>query len=283
MIFVKENIPHGTEVHTIQTEDLDDGINGQVEYRIVSASFPFTLGTIDGKLRVNTDLDLETVQNYSMIITATDKGEPALTATQTLVIKLTDDNDHSPVFDPASYSTSVREDVKIGTILLHVSATDLDIGLNGVVRYYVVAGDNNQDFSLDQSSGALRVQKSLDFERLKSYSLTIQAEDSGENVLFATTTVTVTVLDVNDNTPVFLDSPYIGFVRENMGALPVYVMQVQARDGDENTVLQYAIREGAGEVFSMNNTSGEIMALKSLDREQTAEYVLTVIATDSSK
>ena len=283
IIFVKENIPLNTEVHTVITEDLDDGANGQVEYRIVSSSFPFTLGTVDGKLRVNTVLDRETVQNYTMVITATDKGVPALTATQTLVIKIEDDNDHSPVFDPASYSKQVREDIQIGTILLQVSATDLDIGLNGVVRYYVIGGDNNFDFSLDQSSGILRVQKNLDYERVQSYNLIIQAKDSGENSQYTTATVSISVLDINDNKPVFLDSPYIGFVRENMDVLPVFVKEVQARDDDQNTQLYYAIREGAGEIFNMNSTSGEIFARTVLDREQTAEYVLTVIATDSGE
>ena len=283
VIWVKENTPHNTEVHTVLTEDLDEGVNGQVEYRIVSSSFPFTLGTTDGKLRVNTVLDRETVQNYTMVITATDKGVPALTASQTLVIKIEDDNDHSPVFDPASYSKQVREDVQIGTILLQVSATDLDIGLNGVVRYYVIGGDDNFDFSLDQSSGVLRVQKNLDFERVQSYDLIVQAEDSGENTQYTTATISITVLDVNDNTPVFLDSPYVGFVRENMDILPVYVLQVQARDADQNTQLHYAIREGPGELFNMNSSSGEIFALHTLDREQIAEYVLTVIATDSGE
>ena len=283
VIFVKENTPQNTEVHTIQTSDLDDGVNGQVEYRIVSSNYPFTLGTVDGKLRVNTDLDRETVQNYTMVITATDKGVPALTATQTLIIKITDDNDHSPVFDPATYSKSVYENVKIGTVLLQVSASDLDIGLNGVVRYYIVSGDDNYDFSLDQSSGVLRVQKNLDYERVTNYDLTIQAEDSGENVQVATTTVSIFVQNINDNTPLFLDSPYIGFVRENMDNLPVFVLQVQAVDYDENTTLHYQIREGDKDLFSMDSSSGEITALKTLDREEKAEYVLTVIATDSGR
>ena len=294
-IYVKENTPLNTEVHTIQTRDLDEGANGQVEYRIVSSSYPFTLGTVDGKLRVNTDLDRETVQNYTMVITATDKGVPALTETQTLVIKITDDNDHSPVFDPASYSTSVYEScqldqcpsnvksVKIGDVLLQVSATDLDIGLNGVVRYFIVGGDNNHDFSLDQSSGVLRVQKNLDYERVQNYDLIIQAEDSGENSLNTTTRVSITVQNVNDNAPLFLDSPYIGFVRENMDNLPVFVLQVEAVDYDENTTLHYQIREGDKDVFSMDSSTGEIMALVTLDREEKAEYVLTVIATDSGR
>ena len=269
-------------------------MNGQVEYRIVSSSYPFTLGTVDGKLRVNTNLDREAVQNYTMVITATDKGVPPLTETQTLVIKVTDDNDHSPVFDPASYSTSVYEScqnqcpsnvnsVKIGDVLLQVSATDMDIGLNGVVRYYIVGGDDNHDFSLDQSSGVLRVQKNLDYERVQNYDLIIQAEDSGENSLNSTTMVTITVKNVNDNAPVFLDSPYIGFVRENMDNVPVFVLQVEAVDYDENTTLHYQIREGDKSVFSMDSSTGEIRALKTLDREEKAEYVLTVIATDSGR
>lgn len=287
VIGVRENTPFNTIVHAITVRDLDEGVNSQVEFSIISKSggTPFTCGTSDGKLRVNTDLDRESVQNYTVMITVRDLGSPSLSVTQNLLLKIEDENDHSPVFSPEFYDKEVREDVDIGTTLLQVSAMDIDIGLNGIVKFFVILGDNNSDFSLDQSSGVLRVQKSLDYERVTNYNLVIQAEDSGDDMRVSTATVSITVLDVNDNDPMFLDSPYIGFVRENMDSLPVHVLSVSAHDEDSPPFnqLSYAIREGDQNLFNMSSTTGEIMVLKRLDREMKSEYVLTVVATDSGR
>ena len=129
----------------------------------------------------------------------------------------------------------------------------------------------------------LRVQKSLDYERVSQYSLVIQAEDSGDDTRYSTATVSITVLDVNDNEPLFFDSPYYGFVRENMDILPVHVLNVSARDDDSHPFnqLSYSIREGNKDMFSMDPTTGEIKALMTLNREEVSEYILTVVATDS--
>ncbi|XP_053399963.1 cadherin-related tumor suppressor-like [Mercenaria mercenaria] len=286
IIHVRENTPLNTAVHNFTVRDLDEGPNGQVEFSVVSKSGgkPFTVGKNDGQLRVNTDLDREAVQNYTVTVTVRDLGLPSLSATQNLVIKIADENDHSPVFSPEFYDKEVREDVDIGTTLLQVSATDIDIGLNGIVKFFIISGDDNSDFSLDQSSGVIRVQKSLDYERVTKYNLIIQAEDSGEDMRYSTATVSITVLDVNDNIPMFLDSPYIGLVRENMESLPVHVLNVLAHDEDSPPFnqLSYAIREGDRNLFNMSSTTGEIMVLQKLDREVTSQYTLTVIATDSA-
>lgn len=281
-----ENTALNTPVHTFSVQDLDEGVNSQIQFSIQTKSTgsPFTLGVSDGILRVNTDLDRESVQNYSMGITIRDRGTPSLSAVQNLMIIIDDENDHDPVFSPEYYEANVSEDVTVGRQLLQVSATDIDIGLNGIIKYYIISGDDNNDFSLDQSSGWLRVQKSLDYERVKSYKLIVQAEDSGESPNFATATVSVAVSDVNDNKPVFLDSPYFGYVRENMDR-PVFVLTASAVDIDSPPYshLQYEIREGDRTLFSVNSSTGDITALQSLDREEQAVYVLTVVATDSGK
>ena len=287
IINVPENLPSNTAVHDVSVRDLDEGINGEIRYSIISQTggTPFTVGQTDGRLRVNVALDRETVQNYSVVILASDRGMPPLSATQTLTVMIEDINDNTPIFNPKTYDNTVAEDTEVGTTLLQVTATDLDTGLNGIVSYFIISGDDNFDFYMDQSSGVLRVQKSLDFERVQKYDLIVQAEDSGDDTKYANATITINILDVNDNKPVFLDSPYIGFVRENMDVDAVHVLQVTAYDADSFPFnkLNYMIREGDRDLFNMSMSSGEIMALRAMDREETAEYTLTVVATDSSK
>jgi protocadherin Fat 4 len=79
-----------------------------------------------------------------------------------------------------------------------VNAFDLDEGLNSQIRYSIIAGDENQDFSIGDDSGILRVARGLNFERKRVYSLTVQAEDQGEESPHDTAIVSITILDIND-------------------------------------------------------------------------------------
>lgn len=76
-----------------------------------------------------------------------------------------------------------------------MSATDLDDGINGRVRYTIISGDNNHDLTISEDNGLLRIAKNLNYERKAQYSLTIQAEDCGgdtdEKIRFDTATVCV--------------------------------------------------------------------------------------------
>lgn len=79
-----------------------------------------------------------------------------------------------------------------------MNAFDLDEGLNSLLRYSIIAGDPNRDFSIGDDSGILRVARGLNYERKKIYSLIIQAEDLGEESPHDTAIVSITILDIND-------------------------------------------------------------------------------------
>ncbi|KAK6172202.1 hypothetical protein SNE40_015917 [Patella caerulea] len=286
--YVMENSQRGSVVFTVIATDKDEGDNSKVDYSLTSAPVlgnPFTLNSNSGDLKVNQDLDRETLANYSLQILARDHGNPQLSAIQNLVILLGDDNDNPPIFSKTLYTKTVAENISIGTSLLKVLATDADEGLNGIVRYFIIAGDDNYDFNMDMSSGVLRVQKALDYERMTSYSLTVLAEDSSINKpMNSTTKVFINITDINDFEPIFVDSPYYAYVQENMNELPVHVIQVSAQDEDSgsNSRLIYAIRseEEERKIFSMNSSTGEITANLKLDREKNKEYDLIVVAFD---
>lgn len=189
------------------------------------------------------------------------------------------------MFDPKLYSASVSENATIGLSVLEVSATDLDDGLNGRVRYTIVGGDINLDFSIGEDSGVIRVAKNLNFERKNQYVLTVQAEDSGNDVRYGTATATITILDVNDNAPSFLDSPYMAYVMEEMDPqqhqAPVIAIQAYDADSSPCNKIRYMIKDGDKGLFRINASSGEISVLRSLDRESQSQYEITIIAMDS--
>ena len=94
-----------------------------------------------------------------------------------------------------------REDEAVGSKLLTVTATDLDTGLNGDIRYIIRSGDPNEDLWLDSHRGDLYVQRRLDYERKNQYELEVVAQDLGNPQGADTASVTLTITDVNDNAP----------------------------------------------------------------------------------
>lgn len=160
------------------------------------------------------------------------------------------------------------------------------------MRYSIRSGDTNRDFSIAEDTGVVRVAKNLNYERKSRYVLTVLAEDcagdiSGDIVRSDTAEITISVSDINDNPPTFLDSPYLANVMENI--IPPnggYVITVQAYDADTppfNSLVRYFIKEGDTDIFRINASTGEISLLRSLDREVQAEYTLSLVAMDTGK
>lgn len=174
---------------------------------------------------------------------------------------------------------------------IQVSATDIDEGPNGRVRYSIFLGDENRDFSISEDTGVVRVAKNLNFERKSRYLLTVRAEDSSndyeDNVRYDTATISIIVRDINDNPPTFLDSPYFAYVMENTVPPPDgYFLTVRASDADTpqyNGQIRYFLKEGDAGVFRINASTGDISLLRALDRETQSEYLLTLVAMDTGK
>ncbi|XP_028982383.1 cadherin-related tumor suppressor [Diachasma alloeum] len=286
---VMENAPTNTIVMAIKAVDKDEGRNGYVEYSLEDTSVPFNLGAVDGLLRVSGHLDRERRQNYTLTVTARDRGEPPKSSSVIITVIVLDENDNSPIFNPRQYSSTVAENASIGASVLQVSATDRDEGANGRVRYSIAMGDENRDFTISEDSGVIRVSKNLNYERKSRYRLTVKAEDCatevGESSREDTAEVIINVLDINDNAPVFLDSPYLAHVMENM--VPPgggFVIQVKAYDADTppyNDQVRYFLKEGDTDLFRINASTGDVFLLRPLDREMVPEYTLTLVAMDT--
>lgn len=119
---VGENAAPGTLVLAVKAVDKDEGRNGYVEYRLGgTGASAFSLGPVDGLLRVSQPLDRERTANYSLEVTAKDRGDPPRSTKTTLLVTVLDMNDNSPVFDPKQYSASVPENASIGASVLQVS------------------------------------------------------------------------------------------------------------------------------------------------------------------
>lgn len=106
----------------IKATDKDEGRNGYIEYSLgqIEKNLPFTLGPVDGLLRVSGRLDRELRSSYDFMVTAKDRGDPSKFAKTKISVKILDENDNSPVFDPKQYSASIAENASIGAMVLQV-------------------------------------------------------------------------------------------------------------------------------------------------------------------
>jgi len=137
---VPENIPVNTVVMAVKALDRDEGRNSYIEYTL-SATEPglgsvFSLGPVDGLLRVSGRLDRETRANYTLEVTARDRGDPPRQTKEMILVRVLDENDNSPVFDPKQYSASVAENASIGASVLQVRYQFCGVSQN-TIRFLV--------------------------------------------------------------------------------------------------------------------------------------------------
>uniref|UniRef100_A0ABI7X939 FAT atypical cadherin 4 n=1 Tax=Felis catus TaxID=9685 RepID=A0ABI7X939_FELCA len=284
LTYIPENTPIDTIVFKAQATDPDSGPNSYIEYTLLNPlGNKFSIGTIDGEVRLTGELDREEVSNYTLTVVATDKGQPALSSSTEVVVMVLDINDNNPVFVQALYKVEINENTLTGTDIIQVYAADGDEGTNGQVRYGIVDGNANQEFRIDSVTGAITVAKPLDREKTPTYSLTVQATDRGSNPRTDTSTVSIVLLDINDFVPMFELSPYSVNVPENLGTLPRTILQVVARDDDQgpNSKLSYVLFGGNEDNAFTLSASGELQVTQSLDRETKEHFVLMITATDS--
>ncbi|NXD26704.1 PCD23 protein, partial [Spelaeornis formosus] len=283
-VTISHTQPPGTAVYIAHAEDKDSGLNGAIKYSIASKqSDAFSIDPSLGVVNLIRTVFAEKQQEYTLHIAAEDCGSPPLTSLliltainvtdrrlDSLAVKIVilDINDHSPSFmsSPLSY---VMEDVEVGFLVHHIIAKDPDEGRNGQVTYHILSGNENKAFVLDKFTGLLTTAQFLDHEFQERYSLTVIALDDGSPALSATQVLTIIVLDVNDETPLFLKQLYETAVHENRDP-GEFVIRVEAVDRDTglNSLLQYEILPGPGyEKFKMNSDSGELITAAPLDRE----------------
>ncbi|XP_015278377.1 PREDICTED: cadherin-23 [Gekko japonicus] len=290
-VSVPEDSSVGRRIALVLARDPDAGSNGQVAFSIVSGNIgrAFEIRTTNntyGEVFVAKSLDRELIEHYTLKIQAADRGIPLRRKEHTLRVNILDANDNPPVItNPYGYNVSVNENVGGGTAVAQVRATDRDSGLNSVLSYYVIHGNEEMTFRMDRVTGEIATRPSPpDRERQQFYQLVVAVEDEGNPALSATTTVYVSILDENDNAPVFQQQQYEVTLDEGPGMLNAILITISAVDLDEglNGTVTYSITEGnIMGTFHINRTTGQIRTVKELDYEIShGRYTLIVTATD---
>ncbi|KAG8509268.1 Protocadherin Fat 2 [Galemys pyrenaicus] len=212
---VPEDARRGTEV--LRLSSLTRPAAHRAGYRLLSGNEQgsFRLDTHTGVLYVDRSLDFETSPTYFLSVECSREGASPLSDVATVMVNVTDVNEHRPRFPRAAYSAGVLESAAAGEVVLRVSATDEDGPLNSAVTYSLVGGNELGHFAVHPAEGALWVAGALDREQTPSYTLRLRATDSGRPPLHEDADVAVQVLDVNDNPPRFFQLNYSASVQES--------------------------------------------------------------------
>ena len=214
-----ESSPPGEAVVLPVPRDADVGVNGVQRYRLdyVDDRSPAVGrddidlratrkldGSTELKLVVAKRLDREARDRYRLRVVAVDGGDPPLSGSVDVLVRILDANDNVPTFDRAVYEATVAENCALGTTVAKVKAVDRDAGRNAALTYYLsaaTAANYGRTFAVDNVSGDVRVTGMVDYESTPVYRLLVSARDSGPEAVSADAAVIVRVSDVNDNAP----------------------------------------------------------------------------------
>ncbi|XP_035144785.2 protocadherin Fat 2 isoform X2 [Callithrix jacchus] len=280
---VPEDTPPGTEV--LQLAPLTRPGAEKTGYRVVSGNEQgrFRLDARTGILYVNASLDFETSPKYFLSIECTRKSSSSLSDITTVVVNITDVNEHRPRFPQDPYNTRVLENALVGDVILTVSATDEDGPLNSDITYSLVGGNQLGHFIIHPKKGELQVAKALDWEQASSYSLKLRATDSGQPPLHEDTDIAIQVADVNDNPPRFFQLNYSTTVQENspIGSKVLQLILSDLDSPENGPPYSFRITKGnTGSAFRVT-PDGWLVTAEGLSKRVQEWYQLQIQASDS--
>ncbi|XP_075279272.1 cadherin-23 isoform X4 [Opisthocomus hoazin] len=292
LINLVEMTPPNSDVTTVVAVDPDLGENGTVVYSIRPPNKFYSLNSTTGKIRTSgvlLDRENPNAQEAQLmrriVVSVTDCGRPPLRATSsaTVFVNLLDLNDNDPTFQNLPFAAEIAEGLPAGSSVFQVVAIDLDEGPNGQVTYRMQVGMPRMDFLINSTSGLITSTTMLDRERIAEYYLRVVASDAGVPSKSSTSTLTVKVLDVNDENPTFFPAVYNVSLPENV-ARDFKVVRLNCTDADTglNAELSYFITGGNQDgKFSVGFRDGVVRTVVSLDRETVASYTLILEAIDN--
>ncbi|XP_072001769.1 protocadherin gamma-C5-like isoform X6 [Engystomops pustulosus] len=291
-ISIRENLPLKTVILTLNATDQDDGANGEIEFSFdghtsESAREIFSLNEQNGEIYIVGLVDFENQNLFELSIKAEDKGFPKLRGNCIVQVEIEDVNDNPPEITFNLIAGDIPENAPSGDVVGFINVRDNDSGKNGEIKLDL---SPNVPFRIQQmkSRYALVTDGNLDREETPQYTIELTASDLGSPPLYSKTSVTLSVSDINDNAPLFTQSTYNAFIKENSdpGTL---LCTVSATDLDEgvNSDLVYSIVESQIDGSSVSSyvyihsNDGNIYAQRSFDYEQIQVLQITIKVEDS--
>nr|XP_020498278.1 putative protocadherin beta-18 [Labrus bergylta] len=280
---ISESADKGNRFSIEEAHDADIGQNAVQRYNLQkNDNFILAVDSNKVELVLDNTLDREKQKEINLLLTALDGGSPQRSGTVVIHVTVLDANDNAPVFSQAVYKASLPENSPLDTIVITVSATDADEGVNGDLTYDFghVSDDEVHVFSIDPKTGEIKVTGVIDFEESSSFEIRVEAKDGLGLTSYAK--VIIDVSDVNDNAPVIYLKSLTNPIPENVSpGTEVGIINVQDRDSETNRQVRCSIQQNVPFklVPSIKNYYS-VVSTGQLDRELVSDYNITITATD---
>ncbi|KAM9064796.1 protocadherin gamma-A2-like isoform 12-T12 [Sarcophilus harrisii] len=298
---VPENAPPGTVIALFHVHDRDAGENGQFLCSI-PGDLPFKLEKkVDSyySLMIDRALDREQVSVYNITVRVEDFGSPALSTDTHILLQVADINDNPPTFSQSTYSAYIQENNPRGASIYSLTAHDPDSEQNALVTYSIIESNLSLEaspvssiVSINSETGVLYALCSFDYEQSREFHLRVTAKDSGDPPLSSNVSLTLFIMDQNDNTPEILYPTFptdgsSGVELAPRSAEPGYlVTKVVAVDSDsgQNAWLSYRLLKATEPgLFIVGQHSGEIRTVRTFLDKDSLKQNLIVAVTDNGE
>ncbi|KAE8629338.1 hypothetical protein XENTR_v10000445 [Xenopus tropicalis] len=281
-----ENNVLGERVATVLATDADSGKNAEIAYSLEpSMEGIFSIHPDTGDITVNIILDREQTDRYEFKVIAKDKGIPVLQGTTSVVVQVADRNDNEPRFMQDVFTFYVKENLQPNSPVGMVTVMDADKGRNAEMSLFIE--EDSDIFSIENDTGTIYSTVSFDREHQTSYTFKVKAVDGGDPPRSATATVSLFVMDENDNAPTIsfpINSSYA--VLSPSSNVRTVVASVVATDSDNgvNADLNYSIVGGNPyKLFEIDSTSGVVSLVGKLTSKHYGLHRLVVQVNDSGQ
>ncbi|XP_067889001.1 protocadherin-20 [Heterodontus francisci] len=282
-------------------EDPDLGINGELSYRLEGAQAAFSLVTEErgsGQpgavpvLVLELSLDRELRDLYVMKLIAEDGGFPRLSGTATLTVSVTDINDNCPEFAEPELSLSLYSNASVGTEVTRLRARDPDLGYNAHIVYSYgdrVPKTSTKLFSLDRSSGIIRLAAPILGNTAQLHRLTVLA--TGTGCIPVTAAVRVTIVRLLSSPPVLspryiaLQAQGVVYLKESEPVRTPIAFFTVTEQQQQQPVRCYLEGAGPFRLAPYRNFPDEYLleTAQLLDYEVKQEYEVTVVAENAKR
>lgn len=304
-LFIIESTDINEPIYHLTVQNDDEEI---VSFSIGEGNTNDTFGIFpNGQLYLKNRLDRESKDTYLLSVILHPPMTHQLNVTSTtqhtpidstrLLIHIKDINDNRPLFQSKTYRFGVPENMSENFFVGQVLATDADIEANSRVVYSIIESYYSSYVDIDPETGYIWTTKEFDRETLSTMEVTVQATDQSidEPRLFSQVTVTIDILDINDNPPTFqIPSQVINSFKTEEGSISgemkvseafevgAILVKFVAIDLDYQSTIEYSLQVAKEEVdlFQLNQTSGELRLASQLDRETKDVYEMIIEAAD---
>ncbi|KAK7101763.1 hypothetical protein V1264_020094 [Littorina saxatilis] len=274
-----EDAAPGTVLTSLNCSDID--VSDRLEYTIASdSSNRFAVNSSTGEVSVARFMDFETEDhNTDVIVYVHDVSSTPFTMTVLINLLITDVDDNAPQFSSDVINIEIPEDTDLGRLVGTLTTTDADSPGTPLSKpTYGFVPATHSSFYIHPDTGTILTNALLDREFSENIQLTVSAHSSNRTTNVSTALVNITIIDINDNPPVFTPTFLMCNVSEG-ASKGTPVCAVTASDVDTGTFADITYSSDSS-LFPIHSISGEMSLNGTLDYEQQTSYTLVVTATD---